>query len=103
MMRKQQTAPINEFEISHDSASNTWHVDGAGLQRFVQMTNWRYMDSERRFQHVLEACGVYKSLIKLGVKEGDTVIVGEMEMVWHDASDNSKTSKLRKWSVDSIK
>ncbi|CAK9176764.1 unnamed protein product, partial [Ilex paraguariensis] len=77
MMRKQQTAPINEFEISHDSASNTWHVDGAGLQRFVQMTNWRYMDSERRFQHVLEACGVYKSLIKLGVKEGDTVIVGE--------------------------
>lgn len=36
------------------------------------------MDSERRFQHVLEACGVNKSLIKLGVKEGDTVIVGEV-------------------------
>ena len=38
----------------------------------------RYIDSERRFQHVLEACGVYKSLMKLGVKEGDTVIVGEV-------------------------
>lgn len=38
----------------------------------------RYIDSERRFQHVLEACGVYKSLTKLGVKEGDTVIVGEV-------------------------
>lgn len=36
------------------------------------------MDSERRFQHVLEACGVNKSLMKLGVKEGDTVIVGEV-------------------------
>ncbi|GJV59328.1 kinase-like domain, phloem protein 2-like protein, partial [Tanacetum coccineum] len=37
----------------------------------------RYMDSDRRFQHVLEACGVNKSLIKRGVKEGDTVIIGE--------------------------
>uniref|UniRef100_A0A251V8N0 Putative GTP-binding protein OBG n=1 Tax=Helianthus annuus TaxID=4232 RepID=A0A251V8N0_HELAN len=40
MVKKQRTAPINEFEISHDSSSNTWHVEGAGLQRFVQMTNW---------------------------------------------------------------
>lgn len=36
------------------------------------------MDSERRFQHVLEASGVYKSLMKLGVKEGDAVVVGEV-------------------------
>lgn len=114
MMQKQRAAPISEFEVSHDSDTNTWHVVGAGLQRFVQMTNWRsktitaikihvfvfpaclwhiincfalklpfflpnrYKDSERRFQHVLEACGVNKSLMRLGVKEGDTVIVGEV-------------------------
>lgn len=36
------------------------------------------MDSDKRFHHVLEACGVNKSLMKLGVKEGDTVIVGEV-------------------------
>lgn len=41
MVHKQQTASINEFEISYDSSTNTWHVVGAGLQRFVQMTNWR--------------------------------------------------------------
>ena len=41
MVRKQRTASINEFEISHDSSTSTWHVVGAGLQRFVQMTNWR--------------------------------------------------------------
>ncbi|CAA3010965.1 GTP-binding OBGC, chloroplastic [Olea europaea subsp. europaea] len=89
IVQKQRTAPISEFEISRDNATNTWHVDGAGLQRFVQMTNWRYVDSERRFQHVLEACGVNKSLMKLGVKEGDTVIVGEMELVWHDSPNTS--------------
>ncbi|KAL7210396.1 hypothetical protein ACSBR1_031870 [Camellia fascicularis] len=102
MVQKQQTAPINEFEISHESSTNTWHVVGSGLQRFVQMTNWRYIDSERRFQHVLEACGVYKYLIKLGVKEGDTVVVGEMEMVWHDSADSSRLN-LRKGSTGSIK
>lgn len=42
MMQKQRKAPIDEFEISHDSSTKTWHVVGAGLQRFVQMTNWRY-------------------------------------------------------------
>ncbi|ONI28364.1 hypothetical protein PRUPE_1G139700 [Prunus persica] len=103
MVRKQQTASINEFEITHDSTTNTWHVVGSGLQRFVQMTNWRYVDSGRRFQHVLEACGVNKSLIKLGVKEGDTVIVGDMEMIWHDAADTSGFSNFRKGSTETTK
>ncbi|PIN07504.1 hypothetical protein CDL12_19923 [Handroanthus impetiginosus] len=102
MMQKQRTAPINEFEISYENSTKTWHVVGAGLQRFVQMTNWRYKDSERRFQHVLEACGVNKSLMKLGVKEGDTVIVGEMEWVWHDAPDTSGPTSRRKWAAESV-
>lgn len=45
MVRRQRTASINEFEISRDSSTNTWYVMGAGLQRFVQMTNWRYVNN----------------------------------------------------------
>ncbi|KAE9594608.1 hypothetical protein Lal_00037450 [Lupinus albus] len=102
-VQKQRNASINDFEIFHDSKTNIWTVVGSGLQRFVQMTNWRYVDSDRRFQHVLEACGVYKALMKRGVKEGDKVIVGEMEMIWHDSSDKSGTSRMKKVSTDSIK
>ncbi|XP_057771995.1 GTP-binding protein OBGC, chloroplastic [Salvia miltiorrhiza] len=94
-MQKQRAAPIGEFEILHDSSTSSWHVEGAGLQRFVQMTNWRYNDSDRRFQHVLEACGVNKSLKKRGVKEGDTVVVGGMELVWYDSADSGHTSRRR--------
>ncbi|CAH9132934.1 unnamed protein product [Cuscuta epithymum] len=101
LLKKQKNAPISEFEISHDGAFNTWHVVGSGLQRFVQMTNWSYIDSERRFQHVLEACGVNKSLIKLGVKEGDTVVVGDMEMVWNDGPSRSGPSS-KKWANERI-
>ncbi|CAL5183780.1 unnamed protein product [Lathyrus oleraceus] len=101
-VQKQRSASISEFEIFHDSSSNVWSVVGSGLQRFVQMTNWRYVDSEKRFQNVLEACGVFKSLVKLGVKEGDKVMIGEMEMIWHDSSNKTSESKM-KISTDSIK
>lgn len=101
-VQKQRSASISDFEIFHDSSSNVWSVVGSGLHRFVQMTNWRYVDSEKRFQNVLEACGVFKSLVKRGVKEGDKVIVGEMEMIWHDSSNKSGASKM-KMSTDSIK
>nr|XP_007147884.1 hypothetical protein PHAVU_006G163000g [Phaseolus vulgaris]ESW19878.1 hypothetical protein PHAVU_006G163000g [Phaseolus vulgaris] len=102
-VQRQRNASINDFEIFHESDSNSWHVVGSGLQRFIQMTNWRYVDSERRFQHVLEACGVYKSLMKQGVKEGDTVVVGEMKMIWHNSSVNSGAARMKKISSDSLK
>lgn len=40
-VEKQRSAPIGDFEVFHDSSTNTWHVVGSGLQRFSQMTNWR--------------------------------------------------------------
>lgn len=43
------------------------------------------MDSDKRFQHVLDACGVNKSLKNMGVKEGDTVIVGEVCMSFSES------------------
>uniref|UniRef100_A0A1J3FI48 GTP-binding protein OBGC, chloroplastic n=1 Tax=Noccaea caerulescens TaxID=107243 RepID=A0A1J3FI48_NOCCA len=101
---KERRAAVNEFEIFRDSGTRAWHVVGAGLQRFVQMTNWRYMDSDKRFQHVLDACGVNKSLKNMGVKEGDTVIVGEMELVWHDsANGSSRPTDSNKTSTDSVR
>ncbi|XP_012828007.1 PREDICTED: GTP-binding protein OBGC, chloroplastic [Erythranthe guttata] len=51
---------------------------------------------------VLDACGVNKSLIKLGVKEGDTVIVGEMDLVWHDAADTPGPTSRRKKSIEKV-
>ncbi|MED6175420.1 hypothetical protein PIB30_078175 [Stylosanthes scabra] len=45
-VQKQRSASIGDFEIFHDSKSNIWNVVGAGLQRFVQMTNWRFKKCE---------------------------------------------------------
>lgn len=42
-INKQRSASINDFRITRNDSSNTWHVVGSGLQRFIQMTNWRYL------------------------------------------------------------
>lgn len=45
MVQKQRSSSISEFEITRDGSCSTWYVNGAGLQRFVQMTNWRYVNN----------------------------------------------------------
>lgn len=87
VVKKIRDAPIEKYEIISDKRTRTWEVKGAGLDRFTQMTNWEYFESVRRFQHVLIASGVNRSLREQGVKEGDTVIVGQMEFHWKDSDD----------------
>ncbi|XP_006658090.1 probable GTP-binding protein OBGC1, chloroplastic [Oryza brachyantha] len=102
-IKRVRRAPMNEFEIFHDKGTRTWNVTGAGIERFVQMTNWQYSESLKRFQHALEACGVNKALIKRGVKEGDTVVVGEMEMIWTDGPNKTSSSKTMNSKDDSVR
>lgn len=40
IIRRQHSAPIEEFEIIHNKDSKIWQIQGVGLERFVQMTNW---------------------------------------------------------------
>lgn len=103
VVMKTRNAPLKDFDITYDNETGAWNVDGAGLERFTQMTNWEYFESIRRFQHVLEACGVDRALRELGVKEGDTVIVGERELVWHDSENVSDLVDRRKFSRGSKK
>lgn len=71
------------FEI-HREAEDVWRVTGQKIERAAQMTYWEYEDSARRFQKILEALGIRKALSAAGVKEGDTVIIGEAELEWTD-------------------
>ncbi|CAK9198642.1 unnamed protein product [Sphagnum jensenii] len=87
VVKKMRDAPIEQFTVTCDKHTRTWQVDGAGLQRFTQMTNWEYFEAVRRFQHVLQASGVNQALRDQGVREGDTVVVGQMEFNWKDSDD----------------
>ncbi len=59
-----------------------WRVRGKRIERVVKMTNWDYYEAALRFQRILEAMGITQALEEGGVQEGDTVIIGDVELTW---------------------
>lgn len=76
-------APVDEksFEI-HRVDDGQWRVTGIAIERAAQMTNWDYYEASMRFQRILRALGVADALREAGVEEGDTVQIGEIELIW---------------------
>jgi GTP-binding protein len=70
------------YEIHH--VSNGWRISGESIERAAAMTYWENYDSIRRFQRILEALGIDEALRKSGVKEGDSVFIGEYVLEWSD-------------------
>lgn len=75
-----------------------YHVEGEGVVRVAQMTNWNYWDAVRRFQRVLEVSGVSASLRARGIRDGDTVVIGSSEFEWRD--DRSESAMYDAWATD---
>lgn len=89
---------LDEFTLEVDDSvegAPVYVVSGAALERFTQMTNWDYYESLKRFQTILDASGVTKALRGAGVKEGDTVVIGDMEMEW--SNDQSEGALFDRW------
>ncbi len=72
----------NAFEI--EETPEGWRVRGAGVERAAAMTYWQHEGSVRRFQKLMERIGLEAALRKAGVKEGDTVMIGEAELEWEE-------------------
>jgi len=70
------------FEIEQEF--DGYRVIGRRIERAAAMTYWDNEEAIMRFQHILEATGITKALIKAGVKVGDTVYIGEYELEWSD-------------------
>jgi GTP-binding protein len=57
-----------------------WEVTGSGIERLMAMTDLTNEESVARLQKSLERMGVFTALRERGVKEGDTVRIGETEL-----------------------
>jgi GTP-binding protein len=77
----QEAAPI--FTIDRDVSGN-FLVRGKRIENAAQMTYWDHEESLLRFQKILEILGVSKALEEAGVKVGDTVFIGALELEWSD-------------------
>ncbi|MBM3124060.1 MAG: GTPase ObgE [Chloroflexi bacterium] len=73
----------NQFEIRR-MGSDKWRVSGIAIERSAKMTYWEHHGSVRRFQNLMRKLGVDEALRKAGIREGDTVYVGEFELEWQE-------------------
>ncbi|RIK53610.1 MAG: GTPase ObgE [Chloroflexi bacterium] len=86
----EEPAEAAQFEIPadekafavHKVGEGAWLVEGIAIERAAQMTNWDYYEAAMRFQRILRAMGITDALRAAGVAEGDTVQIGDVELVW---------------------
>ena len=86
---------LNDFTIV--DTPYAFIVEGAALERFVQMTNWDYFESFKRFARVLTMSGVEKALNDAGAGEGDRVVIGKYEFEW--SGDRREKSLFDSWKA----
>lgn len=74
----------NQFKVTREG-EDEWRISGAAIERSAKMTYWQHEGSLRRFQKLMEKLGVDEALRKAGIKEGDTVYIGEdFELEWQE-------------------
>jgi len=61
-----------------------WRVTGESIERAAKMTYWEFDQSIRRFQLILSTLGIDDALRQAGIREGDSVFIGDHELEWSD-------------------
>ena len=59
-------------------------VSGKALEKLVAMTNFNNDEAIRRFQYIWRIKGIDEKLKERGIREGQTVHIGEMEFEWRE-------------------
>jgi GTPase len=76
--------PEDPTDFTIKQVQDGWQVNGKAIERSAAMTFWEHEGSVRRFQRLMNALGVEEALREAGVKEGDTVYIGDYELEWQD-------------------
>ncbi len=72
----------SSFEI-FKVAKDTFIIEGGKIERLSGVTDERNAEQVIRFQNIMKGMGVFDALAKKGIKDGDTVIIGNLEFVFY--------------------
>jgi GTP-binding protein len=68
-----------EEPFTIEKIDGVYEVTGKRIEKLVAMTNFGTDDGLQRFQYTIEKMGLEKALKDMGVKEGDTVRIKDLE------------------------
>jgi GTP-binding protein len=74
----------DEQAFAVEQEGDGWRVRGVHIERLAAMTVWNLDEAVRRFQRTLERVGITAALEEAGVQPGDTVRIGDQELVWEE-------------------
>jgi GTP-binding protein len=74
----------DEAAFTVEREDDGWRVRGVRVERLAAMTVWNLDEAVRRFGRALERTGIVAALEEAGVQPGDTVRIGERELVWEE-------------------
>ena len=73
----------SSFEISKIS-KDAFIINGGKINRLASVTDSRNTEQVIRLQNILKGMGVFEELKKYGLKNGDVVILGHLELAYYD-------------------
>lgn len=74
----------NEKDIKYFMDEDVYCVEGDYIDRLLYSTNLEDIESLRRFQNALKVSGVFDTLRTMGIVDGDTVRIFELEFEFYD-------------------
>lgn len=84
---------VDEEAFTIEREGEGWRVRGKRIERVAAMTYWEFEATSRRFQRILDRMGISEALVAAGVREGDTVFIGEEELAWGEGVDEESVSE----------
>ena len=91
--------PVSEIDIEEDTgafdnddsafevnkiAKDAFVINGGKINRLAKVTDSRNTEQVIRLQNILKGMGVFDELKKHGLKNGDVVILGNLELAYYD-------------------
>ena len=72
-----QTGDYGEFDIQHEN--HVWVVSGMWIERMVGNINFDDYESRNYFDQLLRKSGLFAKLEEMGIQDGDTVSIDDLE------------------------
>lgn len=72
----------SNFEI-HKAAKDVYIIQGGKVERIAGVTDERNAEQVIRFQNIMKGMGIFDELNKMGIKDGDTIIIGHLEFAFY--------------------
>ena len=75
---------IDINEINFEKTDEVYLVSGMAIERLYYSTNFEDIESLRRFQNILMKKGVFERLREMGIEDGDTVKIYDLEFEYYE-------------------